>query len=152
MVVSNAVSSISDPLSSTAGPMDVVAKPVADIADVAVDNSIAVLPQYHPNALIAQLRAGKHWRVQRILGHIATCISYVVWSERTWVRAVDSRPLVLFLCSNFIPDGLSLSARPRQLQERCAKAIVVPPFWRSCVRASSLVLLERSLRKLRRPR
>ena len=37
-----------------------------------------VLPQYHPVALAAMLRAGKYQRVQRILGHIANCVSYVL--------------------------------------------------------------------------
>lgn len=36
-----------------------------------------VLPQYHPVSLAAMLRAGKYQRVQRILGHIANCVSYV---------------------------------------------------------------------------
>ncbi len=36
-----------------------------------------VLPQYHPTSIAAMLRAGKHLRVQRILGHVANCIRFV---------------------------------------------------------------------------
>ena len=59
---------------SCLGDVDVMTAAGHDPQDRYEDVDIPMLPLHHPSNLITQLSAGKITRVQRILGHVASCI------------------------------------------------------------------------------